>query len=144
MRPTHPTFLFGRPATFQPLATTRANAHTIKHNISTPPALTCISLMWAFLLPPVGVALRGAPLPIVLINVLFTLLGECVLVCLRVQVCVCVCVQRGVLVEISSRSPLGWPAIKSAHIFQLSDLVSNVNSTQDGFREPCMRSSPLR
>jgi hypothetical protein len=32
--------------------------------------------MWAFLLPPVGVALRGAPLPIVLINLLFTLLGR--------------------------------------------------------------------
>lgn len=31
--------------------------------------------MWAFLLPPVGVALRGAPLPIVMINLLFTLLG---------------------------------------------------------------------
>lgn len=34
--------------------------------------------MWAFLLPPVGVALRGAPLPIVLINILFTMLGKCV------------------------------------------------------------------
>lgn len=28
------------------------------------------------MLPPVGVALRGAPLPIVMINLLFTLLGE--------------------------------------------------------------------
>jgi len=44
----------------------------------TPTALTCISLLWAFLIPPVGVALRGAPLVVVLINLLLTLLGWCV------------------------------------------------------------------
>ena len=37
-------------------------------------ALTCISVLWAVLLPPVGVALRGAPCSVVLLNLLLTLL----------------------------------------------------------------------
>ena len=37
-------------------------------------ALTCISVLWAILLPPVGVALRGAPCSVVLLNLLLTLL----------------------------------------------------------------------
>lgn len=49
---------------------------TTRASLTPPPsALTCVSLMWAILLPPVGVALRGAPAPIVLINLLFTMLG---------------------------------------------------------------------
>ena len=38
-------------------------------------ALTCVSILWVFLLPPVGVALRGAPISVVLLNFLLTLLG---------------------------------------------------------------------
>ena len=37
-------------------------------------ALTCVSILWVFLLPPVGVALRGAPCSVVLLNLLLTLL----------------------------------------------------------------------
>lgn len=38
-------------------------------------ALTCVSILWVFLLPPVGVALRGAPCSVVLLNLLLTMLG---------------------------------------------------------------------
>ena len=38
-------------------------------------ALTCVSILWVFLLPPVGVALRGAPCSVVLLNLLLTILG---------------------------------------------------------------------
>jgi len=34
--------------------------------------LTCVSVLWAFLLPPVAVALRGAPCSVIMLNALLT------------------------------------------------------------------------